>query len=90
MAGPDIVRMEHIFKSFGPVKALQDVNLRLGRGDVVGLVGDNAAGKSTLMKVLTGAYQPDSGTVWFDGQEVRWNSPHESRLACPSSSQLHR
>lgn len=81
MSDTDIVRMEHIFKSFGPVKALQDVHLRLGRGEVLGLVGDNAAGKSTLMKVLTGAYQADSGTIVFDGEEVRWQSPHQSRLA---------
>jgi ABC-type sugar transport system ATPase subunit len=45
------------------------------------MVGDNAAGKSTLMKVLTGAYAADSGTIRFDDREVRWASPHESRLA---------
>ena len=81
MTDAEIVRMEHIVKSFGPVKALRDVHLLLGRGEVLGLVGDNAAGKSTLMKVLTGAYQGDSGSVYFDGEEVHWQSPHESRLA---------
>lgn len=78
---PDVVEMSHIFKSFGPVQALRDVDLRLGYGEVLGLVGDNAAGKSTLMKVLTGAYTPDAGCIRFDGAEVRWTSPHESRLA---------
>ena len=77
----NVVEMYHIFKSFGPVQALQNVNLSLGNGEVLGLVGDNAAGKSTLMKVLTGAYIPDSGTLRFDDAEVRWTSPHESRLA---------
>jgi len=77
----NVVEMYHIFKSFGPVQALQNVNLSLGYGEVLGLVGDNAAGKSTLMKVLTGAYLPDSGTLRFDGAEVHWASPHESRLA---------
>jgi ABC-type sugar transport system ATPase subunit len=77
----DVAEMSHILKSFGPVQALRDVDLRLDHGEVLGLVGDNAAGKSTLMKVLTGAYSPDSGSIRFDGAEVRWASPHESRLA---------
>jgi len=77
----NVVEMIHIFKSFGPVRALQNVNLELGYGEVLGMVGDNAAGKSTLMKVLTGAYAADSGTIRFDDREVRWASPHESRLA---------
>jgi len=77
----NVVEMYHIFKSFGPVQALQNVNLCLGYGEVLGLVGDNAAGKSTLMKVLTGAYSPDSGKVHFDNAQVQWASPHESRLA---------
>ncbi|HYC26018.1 MAG TPA: ATP-binding cassette domain-containing protein, partial [Roseiarcus sp.] len=58
-----IVEMRSITKSFGPVRALIDVNLRLMPGEVLGLVGDNSAGKSTLMKILTGAYQRDSGEI---------------------------
>jgi ABC-type sugar transport system ATPase subunit len=77
----NVVEMYNVFKSFGPVQALQNVELCLGYGEVLGMVGDNAAGKSTLMKVLTGAYTPDSGTIRFDDQQVRWASPHESRLA---------
>jgi len=77
----NVVEMFNIFKSFGPVSALQNVELLLGYGEVLGMVGDNAAGKSTLMKVLTGAYAADSGTIRFDDREVRWASPHESRLA---------
>jgi simple sugar transport system ATP-binding protein len=48
-------------------------------GEVLGLVGDNSAGKSTLMKILTGAYQRDSGEVSIDGEPVHFKSPHESR-----------
>ena len=77
----NVVEMSHIFKSFGPVQALRNVDLLLGYGEVLGLVGDNAAGKSTLMKVLTGAYSPDSGTIRFEDAQVQWTSPHESRLA---------
>jgi simple sugar transport system ATP-binding protein len=74
-----IVTMREICKSFGPVQALIDVNLRLMPGEVLGLVGDNSAGKSTLMKILTGAYQRDSGDILIDGEPVHFKSPHESR-----------
>jgi len=75
-----IVEMRAINKSFGPVRALIDVNLRLAPGKVLGLVGDNSAGKSTLMKILTGAYQRDSGEILIDGKPVHFKSPHESRV----------
>ncbi len=58
-----VVEMRSIDKSFGPVRALVDVHLTLMPGEVLGLVGDNSAGKSTLMKIMTGAYQRDSGDV---------------------------
>jgi len=74
-----IVEMRSISKSFGPVRALIDVNLRLMPGEVLGLVGDNSAGKSTLMKILTGAYQRDSGEIFIEGKPVHFKSPHESR-----------
>ena len=74
-----IIEMRGIHKSFGPVQALVNVNLRLMPGEVLGLVGDNSAGKSTLMKILTGAYQRDAGEIFVDGEPVRFKSPHESR-----------
>ena len=74
-----IVEMRGDHKSFGPVQALVNVNLRLMPGEVLGLVGDNSAGKSTLMKILTGAYQRDAGEILIDGEPVRFRSPHESR-----------
>jgi simple sugar transport system ATP-binding protein len=78
MAEP-LVRMEKISKSFGPVRALRNVDLALNHSEVLGIVGDNGAGKSTLMKVLTGVHQPDSGRIYFQGRPVRFNSPHDSR-----------
>lgn len=78
MAEP-LVRMEKICKSFGPVRALQNVDLVLNPSEVLGIVGDNGAGKSTLMKVLTGVHQPDSGRIYFQGRPVHFNSPHDSR-----------
>jgi len=74
-----IVDMRRITKTFGAVRALIDVDLTLYPGEILGLVGDNSAGKSTLMKILTGAYQRDSGEVLVDGRPVHFHSPHESR-----------
>ena len=72
--------MRGIHKSFGPVRALWDVNLVLYPGEILGLVGDNSAGKSTLMKILTGAYQRDArARSCVDGEPVHFKSPHESR-----------
>ena len=55
--------MQNIKKNFGGVQALQGVDLVLHHNEVLGLVGDNAAGKSTLMKILSGAYIPDEGEI---------------------------
>ncbi|MCX5493389.1 ATP-binding cassette domain-containing protein [Kaistia dalseonensis] len=74
------IEMRNISKAFGPVQALRDINLTLAPGEILGLVGDNSAGKSTLMKVMTGAYQRDSGDVLVNGRETHFKSPHESRV----------
>jgi simple sugar transport system ATP-binding protein len=75
----DILRMEGISKSFGSVKALQNVTLTLKHGEVLGLVGDNGAGKSTLIKILSGAIPSDEGRVFFEGREVRIENPQDAR-----------
>jgi ABC-type sugar transport system, ATPase component len=74
-----IIEMRGIMKRFGAVQALNNVNFRLMPGEILGLVGDNSAGKSTLMKVMTGAYQRDAGEVLVNGEETHFRSPHESR-----------
>jgi simple sugar transport system ATP-binding protein len=74
-----VVEMRGIVKNFGPVRALRGVDLRLDRCEVLGLVGDNGAGKSTLMKVLTGVHQCDAGQIFFEGQQVHFATPHDSR-----------
>ena len=73
------VEMRGINKAFGAIQALRDVNFRLMPGEVLGLVGDNSAGKSTLMKILSGAYQRDSGEILVDGAPVHFKSPQGSR-----------
>jgi simple sugar transport system ATP-binding protein len=74
-----LVEMRGISKAFGAVRALSEVDLVLFPGEILGLVGDNSAGKSTLMKILTGAYQRDGGEILVDGKPVHFKSPHESR-----------
>ncbi len=80
-AGPvtDVLRVEHIAKSYGAVTALTDVNLHLAKGEVLGLLGDNGAGKSTLIKIICGFQQPDAGRILLGGQEVTLKSVDHAR-----------
>jgi ABC-type sugar transport system ATPase subunit len=71
----EILRLDHVSKSFVGVKAMQDVSFELRAGEVHCLCGENGAGKSTLIKVLSGAHQPDEGTITFEGEKVTLN-PH--------------
>ena len=68
-----------VAKSFGAVRALTDARLRLAPGEVVALMGANGAGKSTFVKILTGALKPDTGRVLIRGREVHVGSPAEAR-----------
>src|SRR5512146_379835 len=74
-----VVEMRNIKKSFAAVQALRGVDLVLNRNEVLGLVGDNAAGKSTLMKVLSGAYIPEEGEIFIDGVKASMSSPLDAR-----------
>lgn len=64
------LKLVNVSKSFGEVKALQDINFELGLNEVVGLLGDNGAGKSTMIKIITGYHQPSSGEIYFGDQKV--------------------
>ena len=75
-AASPVLRLSGISKSFPGVKALSEVSLELYAGQVTALVGENGAGKSTIVKVLTGIYQPDAGVIEVDGVEMRFASPH--------------
>ena len=68
-----VLQMEGIYKSFPGVKALDGVDLKVKPGTVHSLMGENGAGKSTLMKCLFGIYRPDSGKVFFKGEEVNFS-----------------
>lgn len=74
-----LVSMRGISKRYGGVQALNGVNLDVYAGEVHALVGDNAAGKSTLIKILSGAVVRDSGTIHFDGREVDIRTPRDAK-----------
>lgn len=76
-----LVALKDIQKSFGAVRSLRGVSIDVMPGETFALLGDNAAGKSTLMKVLTGVYQPDFGTIEFDGKPVSFPNPSDSRAS---------
>jgi len=73
LSSPPVAAFENLSKTFGSVRALDDVNLQLRRGEVHGLVGENGAGKSTLMKILSGVEQPTSGELLVHGSPARFH-----------------
>ena len=76
MSSEHILDIQSISKTFGNVKALQNINLKIKAGSVHALMGENGAGKSTLMKILYGIYTPDKGgKIYFDGREFNPKRP---------------
>lgn len=73
------VRLSNITKSFYGAKALDDIQISLQGGEIHCLVGENGAGKSTLIKILAGHYTPDSGKIFINDVETRFNSPRDSQ-----------
>ncbi|WP_419957955.1 sugar ABC transporter ATP-binding protein [Psychrobacillus psychrotolerans] len=74
----NILEMKNVSKSFPGVKALQNVNFSLEKGEVHCLIGANGAGKSTLMKILAGVYNKDEGEILLDGESVTFKTPSDS------------
>jgi simple sugar transport system ATP-binding protein len=74
-----VLEAKNISKYFGTITALENVNLTVREGECLGVVGDNGAGKSTFMKVLSGLYKPSSGSLFFDGNKEILNSPKDSQ-----------
>ena len=73
--GELVLSLRGISKNFGAVSALTDVDLDVHAGEVVALVGDNGAGKSTVVKALAGVHEPTSGTITFCGKKVTLSDP---------------
>lgn len=72
------VELKKITKTFGSVIANEDVDLKVQSGEIHALLGENGAGKSTLMNMLSGIYNPDSGSIFIRGKKVQFKSPKES------------
>ena len=66
-----IIRLEGVQKYFGAIQALRDIDLKIGRNEIVGLIGDNGAGKSTLIKVMTGVMPPTAGRIFIRNREIQ-------------------
>jgi ribose transport system ATP-binding protein len=82
MATPDntpFLRGVGLSKSFGHVRALQDVDVDINEAEVLAIVGDNGAGKSTLTNILSGVFQPDRGEIRIGGGPVQVRNPHMAR-----------
>ncbi len=75
------IELRHITKTFNGVKALDDVSLSFNKGEVHAVVGENGAGKSTIMKILSGLYFADSGEIWIDGEKQNINSVADAQKA---------
>jgi D-xylose transport system ATP-binding protein len=74
-AAEHLLALRGFSKSFGPVRAMHNVDFEVDAGEIVALVGDNGAGKSTLIKAIDGVQPPDSGEAYFDGKKVRISDP---------------
>ena len=70
-----LLEVKNIYKSFGKIQALNNVDFYLYKGKIHGLLGENGAGKSSLMNILSGIYQPESGSIHIDGKRVKKLNP---------------
>ncbi|MCI8585600.1 MAG: sugar ABC transporter ATP-binding protein [Lachnospiraceae bacterium] len=78
MANKSVIKLTGISKSFAGVKALQDIDLDIKEGEIRCLAGGNGCGKSTVIKIISGFYQPDKGTIEIDGKEYSHLNPQQA------------
>ena len=79
--GTPVVEAKGLVKRYGPVTAIAGSDLELYPGEILAVIGDNGAGKSSLIKALSGALIPDEGTMKLEGKEVRFGNPMDARRA---------
>ena len=84
-----VFEMKHITKTYGPVVANDDVSLHLNEGEILSIVGENGAGKSTIMKILYGLERPDSGEITVGGQVQRFHNPSDAMAVGIGMVQQH-
>jgi simple sugar transport system ATP-binding protein len=76
--GKPLIDVQNVAKNFGRIEALRKVSFSLGQAEVLGLLGDNGAGKSTMIKILTGLFPPDKGVIRWEGEPVHFHSPRDA------------
>ena len=81
MAGAHLLELDNITKYYGNVIALRDVSTYVNAGEVTCVLGDNGAGKSTFIKILSGVHQQTEGTIRMNGEEVKFDSPRDALAA---------
>ncbi len=74
-----LLRVTNATKRFGGLTAVDDVSLEVNVGEIVALLGDNGAGKSTFVKMISGVHQPDEGEFYFNNKKVSFETPREAR-----------
>ncbi|RWE10096.1 MAG: sugar ABC transporter ATP-binding protein [Mesorhizobium sp.] len=74
-----VLEVRHVSKNFGAIQALSDVSFQVERGEVVGLMGDNGAGKSTVVKTVAGNFPPSDGEIVVDGEVCHFHKPVQAR-----------
>src|ERR1700689_2596186 len=73
-----LLELRRVTKTFGPVRALTDVDLSIPPGKVTALIGDNGAGKSSLIKTISGLWSPDGGEILWEGKPVHLHGPRDA------------
>ena len=75
----EILNVENICKSFSTVEVLHNISFGIRRGEILGIIGENGAGKSTMMKILSGVYELSSGQIFFEGEPVNIDNPQTAK-----------
>jgi simple sugar transport system ATP-binding protein len=76
--GETLIEMDDVGKSYGAIRALRGINMRVNAGEVTCVLGDNGAGKSTLIKIMSGLHPHNDGVMKVDGKAVHFSSPREA------------
>lgn len=74
-----ILETKNLCKSFGAIKAINEVNLKLYKGEIIAIVGDNGAGKSTLIKLISGIHTKDKGDIYLNRNKAIINNPADAK-----------
>ena len=75
-----VLEIKDLCKYFGGIKAVDKVNIKLYENEIIAIVGDNGAGKSTIIKTISGAYKKNSGEIYISGEKADIDNPKDARM----------